>query len=534
MADQQASLRAIVRTLRQQNFNAIFFQVRARGDAYYRSSFEPWAENLTGTLGRDPAWDPLQLLMDEAREAGIEVHAWFNVFKIRGPNPVPVTSPLHISRLHPSWTVPAEGELWVDPGIPEVRHYILAVALDLVEKYDLDGINFDFIRYPGRSFPDDETYRRFGNGASRDEWRRENITRFLAEFYASVAVRWPRLKVGSSPFGVYESDPASGASGSPVSVYQDSEEWLRRGIQDYLSPQTYWDIGASRGDPDFAKLAERWQQGASGRHIYAGIAAYKPEVAGQIPRQIDVARGAGNQGQAFFRFGNLQPMTVLGNRYRAPALPPTMLWKDSIPPQSPARLAVAEVVTNVFQLEWTESPPARDGELPARYVIYRSSPSEPRTDYPPNIIAVIPAGRTFYLDTVRVPTGLTYQYAVTALDRLNNESPSSSTGSAVVRELLALKGKLSDFTSLSASLDGRNGQPFLLGYRLAYRTAVALEILRIDASGLEYCLARPVDGIYDQGTYILGLRGLQLPPGEYSVRLRAGATHLEQPLRIQP
>jgi hypothetical protein len=195
---------------------------------------------------------------------------------------------------------------------------------------------------------------------------------------------------------------------------------------------------------------------------------------------------------------------------------------------------VAEVVTNVFQLEWTEPPPARDSEMPARYVIYRSSPSEPRTDYPPNIVAVIPAGRTYFLDTVKVPTGLTYQYAITALDRLSNESTSAGTGAAVVRELLALKGKLSDFTSLSASLDGRNGQPFLLGYRLAYRTAVTLEIVRVDTSGTEHCLARPVDEIRDQGTYILGVRGLGLPPGEYSVRLKAGATNLEQPLRIRP
>jgi uncharacterized lipoprotein YddW (UPF0748 family) len=533
-AEQQAALRAIVRTLRQQNFNAIFFQVRARGDAYYRSSLEPWAENLTGTLGRDPGWDPLQFLLDEARESGLEVHAWFNVYKIRGPNAVPLTTPLHVSRLHPSWTVPAEGELWLDPGIPEVRRYVLTVALDLVERYDLDGINFDFLRYPGRAFPDDETYRRFGNGAGRDEWRRGNLTAFLAEFHASALSRHPRLKVGSSPFGVYEADPVSGTSGSPVSVYQDSEEWLRRGIQDYLSPQMYWDIGASRGDPDFAGLAERWQRGSFGRHIYAGIAAYKTEVASQIPRQIDVARGAGNQGQVYFRYGNLQPMTILGNRYGAPALPPTMPWKDSIPPEPPARLAVAEVVTNVFQLEWTAPPMARDNEAASRYVIYRSSPAEPRTDHPANIVAVIPANRTYHLDTVRVPTGLTYQYAVTALDRLSNESPPSSTGTAVVRELIALKGRLSDFTSLSASLDGRSGQPLLLGYRLAYRTTVSLEILRVDTSGTEYAMARPVDGIRDQGTYILGLRSLQLRPGNYSVRLRAGATHLEQPLRIHP
>lgn len=532
--EQQASLRAILRTLRAQNFNAVFFQVRARGDAYYRSSLEPWAENLTGMLGRDPGWDPLQVMLEEAREAGLEVHAWFNVFKIRGPSPVPLTMPAHVSRLHPSWTVPAEGELWLDPGIPEVRRYLLDVAFELIERYDLDGINFDFIRYPGRGFPDDETYRRFGRGAGRDEWRRGNITAFLSEFHAGASARRPRMKVGSSPFGVYETDPVSGASGSPVSVYQDSEEWLRRGIQDYLSPQMYWDIGASRGDPDFARLAERWQHGSSGRHIYAGIAAYKPEVASEIPRQIDVTRGAGNLGQVYFRYGNLQPMSLLGNRYPAPALPPTMPWKDSIPPLAPPRIAVAEVVTNVFQLEWTPPPPARDGEPASRYVIYRSSPSAPRIDHAPNIVAVVPAHRTYYLDTVKVPTGLTYQYALTSLDRLGNESEPSGTGAAVVRELLALKGKLSDFTSLSASLDGRNGRPLLLGYRLAARTAVSMEILRVDTSGAAVVVARPVAEDREQGTHVLGLRSLGLPPGQYTVVLHAGGTRLEQPIRITP
>jgi len=530
--EQQTTLRNIVRYLHAANFNTIFFQVRARGDAYYRSHYEPWAENLTGTLGNDPGWDPLKFLLDEAHAEGIEIHAWFNVFKVRGPNPVGASSPLHISRMHPSWTVPAEGEVWLDPGIPEVRQYLLNVALDLVSQYDLDGINFDFIRYPGRTFPDDETFRRYGNGATRDDWRRGNITALVADFYARAIAQKPKLKIGSSPLGVYEPDAASGAAGSPTSVYQESESWLERGFQDYLSPQIYWDIGASRGDPDFAGLVERWQEGSGGRHIYAGIGAYKPEVLRELGRQIDVSRGAGNQGQAFFRYDNLQTLTVMENRYSTPALIPPMLWKDSIPPVPPTNLAVGEVVTNVFHLEWSPSAIARDGDRSDRYVIYRGSPLAPCIDSAANIVAIVPASTTSLLDTVRVPTGLTYYYTVTALDRTNNESAPSTIATGVVKELLALKGKLSNFTTLATSFQQGTARPILLGYRLARRAPATLEITQRGAGGKDSTIAILASGIQEQGSHVVGMGALQLPPGRYMVHLRTEGTTLEQPLTV--
>lgn len=532
---QQSSLRSIVQTLRAAHFNTIFFQVRARGDAYYRSTLEPWAENLTGTLGADPGWDPLRFLLEEAHQAGMEVHAWFNVFKVRGPNPLPGSSPLHVTRLHPEWTVLADGELWLDPGLPEARRYTLGVAIDLITRYDLDGINFDFVRYPGRSFPDDETYRRFGNGAGRDAWRRANVTAFIADFHARARALKPGLKIGSSPLGVYESDPASGTTGSPQAVFQESETWLKSGLQDYLSPQVYWDIGASRGDPDFAGLVRRWQEGSGGRHIYAGIAAYKAEVLRELVRQIDESRAAGNSGQVFFRYDNLLPLSALGDRYQFPAISPPMSWKDSIPPKPPTHLAVSEVVTNVFQLEWKAPPPSPDGETPSRYVVYRGSPAAPRTDYSPNIIAILPGTADYLLDTVRVPTGLTYYYTITALDRANNESDPSTVGTGVVRELLALKGKLSSFTTLAASFpQGKGSGPVLLGYSLARRQRVLLQILQHDSVRGESASSTLVDSMQDSGPHVLGLTRLNLRPGRYTLRLQTDGAVLEQPLPIRP
>ena len=250
-AAQQTALRTIIRDLHTAHFNTIFFQARARADAYYRSAYEPWAEALTGTLGSDPGWDPLRFLLTEAHAVGMEVHAWFNVFKVRGPNPMPASTPPHLTRAHPQWVILDEGgEAWVDPGNPAARRYTLDVAFDLIQNYDLDGISFDFLRYPGRVFPDAESYRRWGNGTDRDSWRRGNINQFVKEFAETARRTRPMLKIGSAPIGVYETDPVSGTQGSPQAVYQDSESWLRSGDQDYQSPQIYWNFGASRGDPD--------------------------------------------------------------------------------------------------------------------------------------------------------------------------------------------------------------------------------------------------------------------------------------------
>jgi uncharacterized lipoprotein YddW (UPF0748 family) len=527
---QQDALRSIVHDLHRAHFNAIFFQVRARGDAYYHSAFEPWAENLTGTLGKDPGWDPLAFLLAEAHALGMEVHGWFNLYKVRGPNPAAASSPPHVSRSQPQWTVSDEGELWLDPGIPGVTRYLLDVALDLIQNYALDGINFDFIRYPSRTFADHESYRRYGNGMDRDAWRRSNVTRFVSEFAARARSLRPDLKIGSSPFGVYETDDASGTLGSPEAVYQDSEAWLRAGLQDYLSPQTYWDIGASHGDPDFGAVTERWQRGAGRRHIYAGIGAYKPDVFREIPAQIDLARRAGTAGQAYFRLENIRTLDMFGGRYDAPALIPPMTWIDSIPPLPPSHLAVTEITTNVFHLEWIPSPKAADGDGARWYVIYRSSPAAPRIDFSSNIVAVVP-GR-HYIDTVRVPAGFTYYYAVTALDRNNNESDPSTTGSGTVRELLALKGKLSNMTALSAAIGRGNGSPSLLAYRIAEPAHVTLEILQKRTERKDSVVAVLLDRQEPGGTQIIGVNSLHLPPGAYIVRLRTGGNSLEQPLQI--
>ncbi len=525
--EQQASLRKIVQYLKTANFNTIFFQARARGDAYYRSRYEPWAENLTGIMGQDPGWDPLAFVIAEAHRYGMEVHAWINVYKVRSSMIVPA-SPLHPARANPDWVVPYTGEYWLDPGIPDARTYLINVVLDMVRNYDLDGINFDYLRYPGPDFADDNSYRKFGGSMNRETWRVQNITRFVTEVYDRAIQLKPMLKVGSSPVGVAATEGEQESRLQLRNYSQDAPAWLRLRKQDYVSPQVYWDLGESKSDPDFAQLVRRWRNFSYGRHVYTGIAAYKPEVAEEITAQIDTARQNRTDGQSFFRYENIQVPGLLGTRYRTLANVPPMSWKDAIPPLAPTQLAVSEVSANVFSLEWIPSTPASDGDRARYYNIYRSTSPEIDTNSPFFLIAVTPAQSNTFTDTVKVPTGVTYHYAVAALDKGNNESPPTRVASASIREMLALKSRLPASTSLNTSFSHDTGTPTLVAYRLERRTPVQLSIYRQLADGRDSLYATLIDEIQGNATYVVGLGRIAFRSGRYAIRMRAGEADIEQ------
>jgi uncharacterized lipoprotein YddW (UPF0748 family) len=520
--EQQESLRAIVRSLQAANVNTIFFQVRARGDAYYASALEPRAQNLTGTLGMDPGWDPLAFILREAREAGMEVHGWFNVFKINSGRPPQRSSPLHPELAFPSWCARVEGETWLDPGYPGVRAYVLRVAMDLVRRYDLDGLHLDFVRYPGRSFPDDEAFARFGGKRSRDEWRKANIDRLVSELYDSVKAARPRLKFGAAPFGLHEDDPESRSDGAPKTVYQDAKEWLRRGTMDYVVPQVYWDTGASRGDPDFASVMRGWTAVGAGRHVYAGIAAYKPDVSRQLARQIDIARQAGAQGASFFRYAHIAPPVSFEGRYSTPALVPPMPWKDGLPPQPPWDLTAVETPEGLVRLTWNLPRPAADGEAARRFALYRTPGTEANTADPRNLLAVIPGNRESYTDTLPV-TGPS-AYTVTSLDRLWNESQPVATARIAPARIAAFGDRSWTEPSLAVNTDEETP---LVGYRVGHAGPVTLEIARAGAS------ERLAEGTQEEGMYVIGLDPERFQPGTYTVTLSAQGKIIVRPLTIR-
>src|SRR5262245_56033859 len=198
--DQQRELLAILDRAVELRLNAVVLQVRPAGDALYASTLEPWSEFLTGKMGRppEPFYDPLAFAVSEAHRRGLELHAWLNPYRMRHPAETSAFSPKHIARRRPDLVRRYGPYLWLDPGSAEVRAYTSRVVVDIVRRYDVDGIHIDDYFYPYREpgprggylqFPDDRTYRRYRNGGgklSRNDWRRHNVDLLVEALYRAV------------------------------------------------------------------------------------------------------------------------------------------------------------------------------------------------------------------------------------------------------------------------------------------------------------------------------------------------------------
>ena len=225
------------------NFNTIYFQVRPRGNAFYNSSIEPWARELTGKFGSNPLWDPLKFITDEANKRGMEIHAWINIVKLwSGKSAPPKSIHDHILRKGTKWCKLYENEWWIDLGYPDARNYTLSVIKDILTNYNIDGLHFDYLRYPGKDFNDKESYALYGKNMNRDDWRRNNINSFLKAVKELVAKEKPYVKIGAAPIGIYKNIPGLSGWSSYDNLFQDSKYWLDNNLVDYIAPQTYWDI----------------------------------------------------------------------------------------------------------------------------------------------------------------------------------------------------------------------------------------------------------------------------------------------------
>ncbi|HEY6191325.1 MAG TPA: family 10 glycosylhydrolase [Bacteroidota bacterium] len=529
VSEQKQSLVAIIDRLAAAHYNTVFFQVRSRADAMYRSGYEPWSQQLTGVLGKDPGWDPLALVLEQAHARGMEVHAWFNTFYARSGRALPPqTSPPHVILKHPDWVRLAEGEWWFDPGVPAARRYVLNVAMDLVRHYDIDGIHFDFLRYPAKLFPDESTFRKYGGTMSKEDWRRENINMFVRAFYDSATSLKPMLKVGSAPIGIYSNIPNVSGLQSYSDLYQDSREWLREGKQDYLVPQTYWPFGARPGSPDFGVVAKDWALHTYGREVYLGIGAYKPEVFDQIPQMIDVTRSLGFPGNSFFRYGNIERSLEVGGRYKTLAIIPAMRWKDSIPPNPPASFAVTGAVRGGFRLEWAPPREAADGDEARSYAVYRSTSSPVDVGAAENLIALLRNGATRMSDTVIHPASARYFYAVSALDKGNNESAPVES-SALLPEIVEALGRIAPSFRLGRAYPEPASSILFIPYELGQEGPVRLSIL----DEHERPVADLVRASQLPGRYVASGDLSKLKAGVYSLKLVAGTLSASRTFRIQ-
>ncbi len=283
-AEQKAELLSILDQAAKLKMNAIIFQVRPACDALYSSPLEPWSEYLTGAMGKPPApfYDPLAFAVTEAHRRGLELHAWFNPYRARHPNARSPIAAAHISKTRPELVRRYGQYLWLDPGERAVQDLSLAVVLDVVKRYDVDGVHFDDYFYPYKEssggkeldFPDDASWKKYGNSTrlSRHDWRRQNVNQFIERVNKSVHAAKPWVKFGVSPFGIWRPGNPEQIQGFDAfeGLYADSRKWLLNGWVDYFVPQLYWAIEPKA--QSFPVLLNWWNgQNPKGRHLWPGM-----------------------------------------------------------------------------------------------------------------------------------------------------------------------------------------------------------------------------------------------------------------------
>ena len=363
--DQQRELLAILDRVASLNLNAVVFQIRPGADALYSSSYEPWSQFITGRQGRgpEPPWDPLAFAVEQAHKRGLELHAWFNPYRA-AYNRDSLKSRTHISQTDPRLVREYGRFLWMDPGDAEVRRRTVRAVVDVVKRYDVDGVHIDdyFYPYPENDasgkpidFPDSATYARYrknGGTLARDAWRRENVDKLVEQFYKSVHAAKPFVKVGVSPFGIWRPGNPAQIKGfdAYAQIYADSKKWLQKGWLDYLAPQLYWPIKPP--DQSFPALYDWWLSvNTKHRHLWPGLATYRvTEISARhIPSQeiadeIDTTRARVSDaigiGHIHYNMSALMknPDSLnekLAIRYSAPAVVPASPWLGANAPARP-------------------------------------------------------------------------------------------------------------------------------------------------------------------------------------------------------
>lgn len=457
-AVQKEELIRIFDAHQQAGINAVLFQVRPTADAFYANSREPWSRYLTGAPGKapSPAYDPLEFAIEEAHSRGMELHAWFNPYRATFDLIDANTSRDHITKTKPDWFFTYSGKKQFDPGLPEVRDYITSVIMDVVRNYDVDGVHFDdyFYPYPDKNvLPDLPTFRKYGRGInSIQDWRRDNVNLLIKKIADSINSEKPYVKFGISPFGIWE-NKAQHPEGSETSgfsgyrqLYADARVWLQEGWIDYINPQLYFPFNYRAAA--FEKLLDWWSNNSFGRHLYIGQGAYRAierangwQDRDQLPRQVRHLRENNRvQGSVFFSSKSLT--NNLGqfrdalqyDLYRYKALPPVMLWLDSVPPLAPRGLTARSVKNVGVTLHWQHPKAASDGEGAYGYVIYRFEEGEQiNLEQAKNILQIMYSTKhSTYTDDSAI-ANRRYTYVVTSIDRLKNESGASNVRTLVVK-----------------------------------------------------------------------------------------------------
>ncbi|HZM80286.1 MAG TPA: family 10 glycosylhydrolase [Candidatus Limnocylindrales bacterium] len=463
----KAEYRAWLDLAQRMNHNAIFVHVRPSGDSFWPSLFAPWSQWLTGrTDGQSPGWDPMAFMVAETHARNIEFHAWFNPYKAGQVGTADALAPNHPIRRHPDWAVtypanPTAARVYFNPGIPEARRFVEDSILEVATKYDIDGIHFDDFFYPypsgGENFPDDAAFAQYGAGASKDDWRRQNVNVFVQEMHSRIKQIKPWVKFGISPFGIWRNqrtDPRGSATRGLQSydeIYADTRLWVTKGWLDYIVPQLYWHIGFEVAD--YAVLLPWWASVVSGTSVqlYIGQADYRVGQTGAwldpatLDRQLALNKDYKVSGSIHFSASQVRadPLGAVSRyreaHYQGPALVPSMPQLPGIRPRPPM-LNSADSGNSGNSGDGSSGNSGNSGNsgdgsrvtltwradsdlTGARHAIYRADLS---TSDPAKLVGTVPGvkGKRTWVDSTAAAGGK-YAYCVTTLDRLWNESPAS-------------------------------------------------------------------------------------------------------------
>lgn len=309
MAQQKQEYIALLDKLQAAGLNSVIVQVRPKGDALYNSSLNPWSDILTGTQGKNPGYDPLAFMIEETHKRGMEFHAWFNPYRITtSGTDVNALASNNMARKNPSWAIAYNNALYYDPGNPQVVNYLVETVAEVVKNYKVDGIHFDDYFYPSKSFNDDTSYSKYGNGINKDDWRRANVNTLIQKVYTKINSINSSVSFGVSPRGIWKnasSDPAGSATNGGQSyydIYCDSVAWIKNGWVDYINPQIYWTFENSAAP--YGTLVDWWAKQVKGTNVklYIGHDVSNTEVANQIETQVNYNRSNSEvNGSIYFR-----------------------------------------------------------------------------------------------------------------------------------------------------------------------------------------------------------------------------------------
>ena len=422
---QKNEFRALLDSLAVYNINTILLQTRVRGDVIYPSDIEPFSAVLTGKAGKNPGYDPLAFAIEECHKRGMQLHAWLVTLPLGKVQHVKSLGRMSLSRRQPRLCKLYKGSWYMEPGVPETADYLASLVSELVGKYDVDGVHFDYIRYPDRprDYNDHTLHRRYGKGMSHADWRRANITRLVQRLYRCVKDIKPWVRVSCAPLGKHDNLTRYSSKGWDAhnTVYQEAQRWLKDGIMDALFPMMYF------SGNNFYPFMLDWQENSAGRHIAPGLGVYRlmPSEGDwdghEITRQFFTSREAGAAGTAIFRaehllknYKGVADFLRLFNCKKA--LIPAMEWSGEPRPGSPRNFK-GFYRSGALHLQWS-SVEAKSGMPKTRYNVYRSTDYPVDTENIDNLVAANLSDTLFVWGDVQRDA----HWAVTAVDAFEVES----------------------------------------------------------------------------------------------------------------